>query len=81
MTQSLKAGKRVMLEQVGLFADGAAVKQVGENTFSLCQQYVDEMILVDNDAICAAIKDIYEDLRVVAEAGISSGTVSTTDRP
>ncbi|MEN9725477.1 MAG: threonine deaminase, partial [Pseudomonadota bacterium] len=61
MTQSLKAGKRVMLEQVGLFADGAAVKQVGEHTFALCQQYVDEMILVDNDAICAAIKDVFED--------------------
>jgi threonine dehydratase len=54
MTESLKQGKRVMLEQVGLFADGAAVKQVGEHTFALCQQYVDEMIVVDNDAICAA---------------------------
>jgi len=67
MTQSLKEGKRVMLEQVGLFADGAAVKQVGENTFSLCQQYVDEMILVDNDAICAAIKDVFEDTRSILE--------------
>ena len=67
MTQSLKAGKRVMLDQVGLFADGAAVKQVGEHTFSLCQQYVDEMILVDNDAICAAIKDVFEDTRSILE--------------
>jgi len=67
MTQSLKAGKRVMLEQVGLFADGAAVKQVGEHTFALCQQYVDEMILVDNDAICAAIKDVFEDTRSILE--------------
>jgi threonine dehydratase len=67
MTQSLKAGKRVMLEQVGLFADGAAVKQVGEHTFALCQEYVDEMILVDNDAICAAIKDVFEDTRSILE--------------
>jgi threonine dehydratase len=67
MTQSLKTGKRVMLEQVGLFADGAAVKQVGEHTLALCQQYVDEMILVDNDAICAAIKDVFEDTRSILE--------------
>jgi threonine dehydratase len=67
MTQSLKAGKRVMLDQVGLFADGAAVKQVGEHTFKLCQAYVDEMILVDNDAICAAIKDVFEDTRSILE--------------
>ena len=67
MRQSLKAGKRVMLEQVGLFADGAAVKQVGEHTFALCQQYVDDMILVDNDAICAAIKDVFEDTRSILE--------------
>jgi len=56
-----------MLEQVGLFADGAAVKQVGEHTFALCQQYVDEMIIVDNDAICAAIKDVFEDTRSILE--------------
>jgi len=67
MTESLKQGKRVMLEQVGLFADGAAVKQVGEHTFALCQQYVDEMIVVDNDAICAAIKDVFEDTRSILE--------------
>ncbi len=67
MTQSLKLGHRVMLDQVGLFADGAAVKQVGEHTFSLCQQYVDEMIVVDNDAICAAIKDVFEDTRSILE--------------
>jgi threonine dehydratase len=67
MTESLKLGKRVMLEQVGLFADGAAVKQVGEHTFALCQQYVDEMIVVDNDAICAAIKDVFEDTRSILE--------------
>lgn len=67
MTESLKKGERVMLEQVGLFADGAAVKQVGEYTFALCQQYVDEMIVVDNDAICAAIKDVFEDTRSILE--------------
>jgi threonine dehydratase len=67
MTQSLKAGKRIALEQVGLFADGAAVKQVGEHTFKLCQEYVDDMIVVDNDAICAAIKDVFEDTRSILE--------------
>lgn len=67
MTKSLAQGERVMLEQVGLFADGAAVKQVGEHTFKLCQQYVDEMIVVDNDAICAAIKDVFEDTRSILE--------------
>ncbi len=67
MTESLKQGQRVILEQVGLFADGAAVKQVGVHTFALCQQYVDEMIVVDNDAICAAIKDVFEDTRSILE--------------
>ncbi|HQN45549.1 MAG TPA: threonine ammonia-lyase, biosynthetic [Rugosibacter sp.] len=67
MTQSLAAKKRVRLETVGLFADGAAVKYVGEETFRLCQQYVDEMILVDTDAICAAIKDVFEDTRSILE--------------
>ncbi|MSP86377.1 MAG: threonine ammonia-lyase, biosynthetic [Methylotenera sp.] len=67
MTESLKQGKRVMLGQVGLFADGAAVKQVGVHTFALAQQYVDEMIVVDNDAICAAIKDVFEDTRSILE--------------
>ncbi len=67
MTKSLQKGRRVMLDQVGLFADGAAVKQVGEHTFALCQQYVDEMIVVDNDAICAAIKDAFEDTRSILE--------------
>lgn len=67
MTQSLIAKHRVTLEQVGLFADGAAVKQVGEHTFALCQDYVDDMIVVDNDAICAAIKDVYEDTRSILE--------------
>jgi len=67
MARSLAAGKRITLEQVGLFADGAAVKQVGEHTFALCQQYVDEIVRVDNDAICAAIKDVFEDTRSILE--------------
>ena len=67
MDRSLKAGKRVRLEQVGLFADGAAVKFVGQETFRLCQQHVDAMVLVDTDAICAAIKDVFEDTRSILE--------------
>jgi threonine dehydratase len=67
MDRSLKAGKRVRLESVGLFADGAAVKYVGQETFRLCQEYVDEMVLVDTDAICAAIKDVFEDTRSILE--------------
>jgi threonine dehydratase len=67
MTQSLKKGRRVKLEQVGLFADGVAVKQVGRETFRLCRDLVDEMVLADTDAMCAAIKDVFEDTRVVLE--------------
>ncbi|MGK7930106.1 MAG: threonine ammonia-lyase, biosynthetic [Microcystaceae cyanobacterium] len=67
MFQSLRAGERVQLPQVGLFADGVAVKEVGEETFRLCQQYVDEVILVNTDDICAAIKDVFEDTRSILE--------------
>src|SRR3954470_15739747 len=67
MTRSLKKGKRVRLEHVGLFADGVAVKEVGEETFRLCRRLVDDMVLVDTDEICAAIKDVFEDTRVVLE--------------
>jgi threonine dehydratase len=67
MAQSLKAGKRIKLDHVGLFADGVAVKQVGRETFRLCRELVDEMVLVDTDEICAAIKDVFEDTRVVLE--------------
>jgi len=67
MARSLEQKKRVKLEHVGLFADGVAVKQVGELTFGLCRKLVDEMILVDTDQICAAIKDVFEDTRVVLE--------------
>ena len=67
MYQSLKAGRRVTLEHVGLFADGVAVKQVGKETFRLCRKVVDEIMLVDTDATCAAIKDVFEDTRSILE--------------
>ena len=67
MSQSLQAGKRVRLSQVGLFADGVAVREVGEETFRLCQKYVDEIILVSTDDTCAAIKDVFEDTRSILE--------------
>ena len=67
MHAALAAGERVTLEHVGLFADGVAVKQVGEEPFRIARQCVDEVILVSTDEICAAIKDIYEDTRSIAE--------------
>ena len=67
MRQSLRQGARVLLQHVGLFADGVAVKRVGAETFRLCQTLVDEIILVDTDAICAAIKDVFEDTRSILE--------------
>lgn len=67
MYQSLKKNRRVRLAQVGSFADGVAVKQVGGETFRLCRELVDEIILVDTDTICAAIKDVFEDTRAILE--------------
>ena len=67
MYRSLKAGRRVTLDQVGLFADGVAVRRVGAETFRICRELVDEVILVDTNAICAAIKDVFEDTRAVLE--------------
>jgi threonine dehydratase len=67
MARSLRAGRRVTLDHVGLFADGVAVRRVGEETFRLARKVVDEMILVDTDAICAAIKDVFEDTRSILE--------------
>jgi threonine dehydratase len=77
MTQSLMAGERVSLSEVGLFADGAAgklfswrslaVRTVGEETFRICKSYVDEMVLVTTDELCAAIKDVFEDTRAILE--------------
>ncbi len=67
LNQALKSKQRVTLKQVGLFADGVAVKQIGNAPFQLATKYVDDMITVSTDEICAAIKDIYDDTRSVAE--------------
>src|SRR5580698_6009410 len=67
MYESLQAGRRVTLERVGLFADGVAVKRVGEETFALARQFVDEIVLVNTDEMCAAIQDIFEETRIVVE--------------
>ena len=67
MTRSLAAGRRVRLEQVGLFADGVAVRQVGEHSFAIARQVVDRMVTVTTDEICAAIKDVFEDTRSILE--------------
>jgi threonine dehydratase len=67
MARSLKAGRRITLAHVGLFADGVAVKRVGAETFRLARKYVDEMVLVNTDEICAAIKDVFEDTRSILE--------------
>jgi threonine dehydratase len=67
MARSLKSGRRVVLDQVGLFADGVAVKQVGKETFRLCRRLVDSVLIVNTDEICAAIKDVFVDTRVVLE--------------
>ena len=67
MARSIAAGRRVKLAHVGLFADGVAVKQVGKETFRLVRQYVDDIVLVDTDATCAALKDVFEDTRSILE--------------
>jgi threonine dehydratase len=67
MYQSLKAGRRVRLDHVGIFADGVAVREVGEVTFPIVQKTVDEIVRVSNDEICAAIKDVFDDTRTVME--------------
>ncbi|KAI0121244.1 tryptophan synthase beta subunit-like PLP-dependent enzyme [Xylariales sp. AK1849] len=67
MVQSLQQGKRVVLKEVGLFADGAAVKTVGEESFRICQEVVDDVVLVNTDETCAAIKDVFEDTRSIVE--------------
>jgi len=67
MYRSLKAKKRVQLTDVGLFADGTAVKLAGEETLRICKKYVDEIVLVDTDAVCAAIKDVFQDTRSILE--------------
>jgi len=67
MHDSLRAKKRVVLDRVGVFADGVAVRKVGEETFRLCREYVDEVVLVDTDEICAGMQDIFEDTRSIVE--------------
>ena len=67
LNRALKANSRVIIDQVGLFADGVAVKQVGAEPFRIAQSYVDEVITVNTDEICAAIKDIFDDTRSIAE--------------
>jgi len=67
MHASINAGHVVTLDQVGLFADGVAVRRAGDHTFRLCKDLLDDIVLVDTDAICAAVKDIFDDVRAVAE--------------
>lgn len=67
MYQSLKAGRRVMLDSVGIFADGVAVRQIGKRTFDLCRQHVDQVIRVSTDELCGAIKTVYQATRSIVE--------------
>jgi threonine dehydratase len=67
MRRSLEAGRRVVLDHVGIFADGVAVRQVGEHTFALCRQHLDGVLTVSVDEICAAIVDVFQDTRAVLE--------------
>jgi threonine dehydratase len=67
LSRSLDAGRRVTLTHVGLFADGVAVRQVGREPFRLARLHVDEVVLVDTDELCAAIKDVFEDTRAIVE--------------
>jgi len=87
MKAAISAGKRVILDRVGLFADGVAVRQAGAETFRICRDLLDDVVVVDTDAMCAAIKDIFEDIRVLAEpagalslAGLKSYASSNPDR-
>ena len=76
MLRSVQAGKRVTLADVGLFADGTAVKQVGEETFRVARELVDEFVVVDTDEVCAAIKDIYQDSRSIMEPSGALGVAA-----
>ena len=67
MRESLAAGKPVALDHVGIFADGVAVRRVGDETFRLCHEFVDDIVIVDTDQICAGIRDIFEDTRSIVE--------------
>ncbi len=76
MAQSVRLGKRVQLADVGLFADGTAVKLVGEETFRVARELVDDYLLVDTDAVCAAIKDVFQDTRSVLEPSGAMGVAA-----
>ncbi len=76
MLRSVRAGKRVQLSDVGLFADGTAVKLVGEETFRLARSLVDDFVVVDTDAVCAAIKDVFQDTRSILEPAGAMGVAA-----
>ncbi|MFG6446872.1 threonine ammonia-lyase, biosynthetic [Roseateles sp. BYS180W] len=76
MLRSVKAGRRITLPEVGLFADGTAVKQVGEETFRICRELVDDYVVVDTDAVCAAIKDVFADTRSILEPSGALGVAA-----
>lgn len=76
MLRSVKAGKRVQLHDVGLFADGTAVKMVGEETFRIARELVDDYVVVDTDAVCAAIKDVFQDTRSILEPSGAMGVAA-----
>ena len=76
MVRSVRAGVRTPLQDVGLFSDGTAVRQVGEETFRLTQALVDDFILVDTDAVCAAIKDVFQDTRSILEPAGALGVAA-----
>ena len=67
LSEAMKAGRRVTLKEVGIFADGVAVKQIGKNTFSILKDLIDDVLTVSTDQICAAIKDTFEDTRAICE--------------
>ncbi len=76
MVRSVRAGKRIQLDDVGLFSDGTAVKLVGEETFRITRALVDDFVIVDTDAVCAAIKDVFEDTRSILEPAGALGVAA-----
>ncbi len=76
MAQSVRAGRRVALSDVGLFSDGTAVKLVGEETFRLTRKLVDDFVIVDTDEVCAAIKDVFQDTRSILEPAGALGVAA-----
>ena len=78
LTEALKSNKRILLERVGLFADGVAVSQVGKNNLDVIKECVDEVMTVNIDEVCAAVRDIFEDTRVLSEPSGAVAPVSYT---